>query len=154
MEQASGIRTVIYQNFSEAEISRITEILDKFQVNYKVSVPEESASLAGSLNPQDRDVFRKKAQRSGFKIIEIEIEKIEFQKIPSDFKERLHALGIYEEVDSPFTEEELTKYTSEEYHKESLKKPDPKARLNQAAAIGAVTLLTVLWLMKKGFLKF
>jgi hypothetical protein len=134
---------MIYRGFNEVELGKIIDILDKYEVNYNVSVPESSINFIN-------DKSKRVDHRFMDNLLQIEIEKVEFEKIksPSDIN-KLFDLRIYVEESSPFTEDELNEINSDEKSLE-VKTPDKHAKLNQMAAILAVSIMTILFLMKKG----
>ena len=129
-----------FAGFSEAELKKITEILDLHQVLYEIIVPHES--ILGLY-----DV--KKRREPGFldSLIEIQIAESEFSKIPPEDILKLHDLRIYQEYESPFSEVELL-----EMNRLYEKKEDPHQKLNQAAALLAITVMLLLFFWSKGYL--
>jgi negative regulator of replication initiation len=95
---------VIYTNLNETEIEKIKAILDSCKVQYKVS---ENEMALRALTEGDTYKQTQKSGRRGMPIMQIEIEQTEFAKIPQNLKGRLHGLGVFEDMENPFSEEEL-----------------------------------------------
>ena len=133
---------MIYRGFNERELNRITEILERNGVQYSVSVPEDSLNV---INDSTKRVNHKFMDN----LLAIEIEKDEFSKFNEKDTALLIDLRIYKEEEPPFTEEELASLDKEPGQYQLPKKPDEHARMKQVAAILAVTVMSVLYLMKK-----
>lgn len=133
-----------YRGFNQRELNRITEILEKHAVVFEVSVPDESIEYIN-------DKSKRVNHRFMDNLLQIEIDKAEFDKIPANDIAKLFDLRVYKEEDSPFTEEELNSIPEEV--KPHVPNPDKNAKMNQWAAVMAVgsVILFVLW--KNGFFK-
>lgn len=115
---------MIYTNLNETEIEKIKAILDSCKVQYKVS---ENEYALRALSEGDTYKQTQKSGRRGMPIMQIEIEHAEFAKIPKNLKDRLHGLGVFEEIENPFSDEEL--------HEIANAKPEePKADPNEESA--------------------
>lgn len=133
---------MIYRGFNERELTRITDILERNGVHYTVSVPEDSLNV---INDSSKRVNHKFMDN----LLAIEIEKDEFSKINEKDTDLLIDLRIYQEEEPPFTEEELASLDKEPGQYQLPHKPDEHARMKQVAAILAVTVMSVLYLMKR-----
>lgn len=136
---------MIYRGFNEAELKRITEILERNSVEFHVSVPQESLEYI-------EDKTKRVNHRFLDNLLQIEIEKEEFVKISQSDLNKLFDLRIYPEEDSPFTDEELSEIPVDQPAKE-VRKPDQNAKSNQIAAILAVLVMGCFFLWKNGFFK-
>lgn len=140
----NGVR-MIYRGFNQNELKRITDILDRCQVQYHVSVPD--ASLEHINDPSKRVDHRFMDS-----LLQIEIDKSEFDKIPEKDIQKLFDLRIYKEEESPFTEEDFSQM--EDPHSPAPeKKKDPNAKMNQIAAILAILTVIGFSMWKNGFFK-
>lgn len=137
---------MIYRGFNQNELKKITEILERHQVIFHVGVPDSSMEYIN-------DPKKRVDHRFMDNLLQIEIEKEEFDKIPEKDLQKLFDLRIYKEEDSPFPEEELAEEPESEAKKPVEKKPDPHAKINQAAAILAIATVTLFYLFKHGFFK-
>lgn len=133
---------MIYRGFNEVELRKITEILDRNGVHYSVSVPDEHLNV---INDSKKRVTHKFMDS----LLQIEIEKSEFDKINEKDRSRLFDLRIYPEEVPPFTEEELANLDKEPGHFEIPNKPDEHTRLRQIATLLAVLVMAFLYLMKR-----
>lgn len=138
---------MIYTGLNENEIAKITKILDDYKVQYQVSSNEQVLERISQMTEEELNLFRRQSKRSGHALMQIEIDLAEFKKIPQPMKERLHALGIYEEVESPFTEEDFQKIETEVPR---VKQPDPYARMKQIGGIFALLIFMLLMFLQKG----
>lgn len=123
---------MIYTGFTDNELKKIIEILDRHQVVYELMVPE-----ADNLRKPTRGLEQ---------AVHIEIHKEEFDKIPANDIQKLFDLRIYKEEESPFTEEELTNYKP----KEIVKTVDPDAKFKTTTTIIAIVAVVLLALWRKG----
>ena len=139
---------MVYSGLNENEIAKITKILDEQKVNYQVLVHEEALERINNLSDDDRNKFRRQSKRSGQSLMQIEIDSVEFKKISEVMKDRLHALGIYEEVESPFTEEELNSpgTSTEKKHLNSTS----TSKFKQYAVFSFFAVFILLMLLGKG----
>lgn len=133
---------MLYRGFNERELKRITEILERNGVQHAVSVPGDSVQF---MNDSSKRVDHKFIDN----LLAIEIEQEEFSKVSEKDLSLLFNLRIYPEEESPFSEEEMATFDKEPGHYQLPKKPDEHARMKQVAAILAVTVMSVLYLMKK-----
>ncbi len=133
---------MIYRGFNKDEMKRITAILERNRVAFAVTIPDASMEF---INDPTKRVNHKFLDS----LLQIEIEKDEFDKISSADLEALFNLRVYKEEEPPFSQEELS---SLEENPQSA--PDPKiseyARLNQIAAILALIIIGFMFLKKKG----
>lgn len=134
-----------YRGFNQRELNKITEILEKHSVVFEVSVPDDSLEYIN-------DKTKRVNHRFMDNLLQIEIDKAEFDKIPANDIAKLFDLRVYKEEDSPFTEEELNSLPTEE-EKPAAPKPDKNAKMNQLAAILAVGSMVLFVLWKNGFFK-
>ena len=133
---------MLYRGFNQLELNRITEILERNNVKYHISIPEAAMEYINDKSKRVNHRFMDNA-------LQIEIDQEEFDKINSKDVQILFDLRIYKEEESPFTEEELAKMGTEEVNvTPTSKKPDEHARMNQFAAILAVLLVTLFFLWK------
>lgn len=133
---------MIYRGFNQVELKKISEILDRNNVQYHISLPDEAVEYINDTSKRVNHRFMDNA-------MQIEIEKEEFDKITNvNDIQKLFDLRIYKEEESPFTEEELASLGSETEAKPVVKKKDENARMNQVAAILAVALVTLFFLWK------
>ena len=139
---------MIYTGLNENESAKITKILDEFKAVYEVSVHEEAVQRIENLSDEEREKFRRLSKRSGQSLMQIEIELAEFKKISALAKDRLHALGIYEEVESPFTEEDFNAPAVDS------KKPvdtSPIYKAKQIVILAFFVLFILFMLFQRGF---
>lgn len=134
-----------YRGFNEVELNKITEILERHQVAFEISVPDESLEYIN-------DKTKRVNHRFMDNLMQIEIHKEEFDKIPANDLSKLFDLRVYKEEESPFTEEELAGL-GDETPKPVAPKPDKNAKMNQVAAILAVGSMVLFVLWKNGFFK-
>ena len=135
---------MLYRGFNEKELKRITEILEKHGVTYDISVPDASLEYIN-------DKSKRVDHRFMDNLLQIEIDKAEFDKIPEKDLAKLFDLRVYKEEESPFTEEELAALPTEV--KPEPPKADKNAKMNQWAAILAVGSMVLFVLWKNGFFK-
>lgn len=135
---------MIYRGFNEVELKKITEILNRNGVQFTVGVPESSLDYIN-------DPTKRVDHRFMDNLLQIEIETSEFDKISEKDLSKLFDLRVYREEESPFTEEELANL-EKDADKPLPKKPNEHAKMNQAAALLAVGLVTLFFLWKHGML--
>jgi hypothetical protein len=133
-----------YRGFNQRELNRITEILEKHSVVFEVSVPDESLEYIN-------DKTKRVNHRFMDNLLQIEIDKAEFDKIPANDIAKLFDLRVYKEEESPFTDEELNSIPEEV--KPSAPKPDKHAGMNQWAAILAIGAVVLFVCWKNGYFK-
>lgn len=134
-----------YRGFNEVELKKITEILERHQVVFEISVPDESLEYIN-------DKSKRVNHRFMDNLLQIEIQKEEFDKIPEKDLGKLFDLRIYKEEESPFTEEELATISAE-IEKPVSPKADKNAKMNQWAAVLAVSAMALFMLWKNGYFK-
>lgn len=139
---------MLYTGLNENEIAKITKILDEHKINYDVSVHEEAVERINNLSEEERDKFRRQAKRSGQSLMQIEIEHIEFSKIPTVMKDRLHALGIFEEGESPFDESDFE--VKPEIASQLVEKKAAGFGVKQALVLVVFIVFIVLMLVRRG----
>lgn len=133
-----------YRGFNQRELNKITEILEKHSVVFDVSVPDDSLEYIN-------DKTKRVNHRFMDNLLQIEIDKAEFDKIPANDIAKLFDLRVYKEEDSPFTEEELSSMPTEEV--KPTPNPDKNVKMNQWAAILAVGSMVLFVLWKNGYFK-
>jgi hypothetical protein len=124
---------MLYHGYSKVEVDRVTAILDKHGVVFKVGVPEDLGD--GKRIPRDSAVYQ------------FEIDDTELTKVPEADRLKLADLRIYGEMESPFTEEELANL--ENYVPKKSVKTQEHSKLQQWATILAVGVMLCLYLYKK-----
>ena len=134
-----------YRGFNEVELKKITTILEKHHVAFEVSVPDESLEYIN-------DKSKRVDHRFMDNLLQIEIQKEEFDKISANDLAKLFDLRVYKEEESPFTEEELAEL-SVEAEKPVVPKPDKNAKMNQWAALLAISMVVLFVLWKNQFFK-
>lgn len=127
---------MIYQGFSQVEVDRISAILNQHKAVFVVSIPEAIVERAGAKLPRDSAVFQ------------IDLSDEELNKLPASAKSKLFDLRIHGEMESPFTEEELAKYTDPSYTS-PVKPTAPQSKMNQWATILAVGVMMAFFIYKK-----
>lgn len=127
---------MIYTGFSDSEIKKIVEILDRNKVNYEIMVADPEAA--------------RKPTRAMENLVHIKIEQEEFDKISVNDTHKLFDLRVYREEESPFTEEELA---SPAEPKPYVKTVDPDAKFKTVTTILAVVGVILLALWRKGMFK-
>ncbi|MES2529200.1 MAG: hypothetical protein V4598_19090 [Bdellovibrionota bacterium] len=139
---------MIYTNLNETEIEKITAILTSCKVQFTVS---ENENALRALSEGDTFKQTQKNGRRGMPIMQIEIAPEEFKKIPENLKGRLHGLGVFEDIENPFSEEEM-----QEIIKPKSDAPDvnakhetPQEMAKQFVIILGVLGLGILWLVMK-----
>lgn len=137
---------MIYTNLNETEIEKIKAILDSCKVQYKVS--ENEAALR-AMSEGDTYNQAKKVGRRGLPIMQIEIDPSEFQKIPQNLKGRLHSLGVFEEIENPFSEEEMEQIANRRPEEKKEEEEHPREKMKQLVIILAVMALGLLYLFAK-----
>ncbi len=133
-----------YRGFNQRELNRITEILERHSVVFEVSVPDESLEYIN-------DKSKRVNHRFMDNLLQIEIDKAEFDKIPANDIAKLFDLRVYKEEESPFTEEELNSVPEEV--KPAVPRPEKNSKINQLAAILAIGSMVLFFLWKNGFFK-
>ena len=134
---------MIYRGFNQNELNKITAILDRYEVQYHISVPDDAMEVINDKTKRVNHRFMESA-------VQIEIESNEFDKISEADTAKLLDLRIYREMESPFTEDDF-KETSETPVKP---KTNPEqVAMNKWAGILAVGAVTVFFLWKHGFFK-
>lgn len=136
---------MLYRGFNQNELKKITDVLDRYSVSYHVSVPQESLEYID-------DKTKRVDHRFMDNLLQIEIEKEEFSRLPQTEIQKLFDLRIYPEEESPFTEDELSLLGTEAMKADEAR-PDKNVRLNQIAAILAVVVVGSFFLWKNGFFK-
>ena len=134
-----------YRGFNEVELKKITTILEKHQVVFEISVPDESLEYIN-------DKTKRVNHRFMDNLMQIEIQKEEFDKIPANDLAKLFDLRVYKEEESPFTEEELAGMTTGP-EKPIAAKTDEHAKMNQWAALIAIAMIVLFVLWKNQFFK-
>lgn len=137
---------MIYTNLNETEIEKITNILKQCKVAYEVS---ENEYALKSLSEGDTYKQAQKMGRRGLPIMQIEIAPEEFQKIPQNLKERLHSLGVFEDMENPFSEEEMHTIANRTPEEKKPEVEDPKEKFQQIVGILGVLALGILYLVAK-----
>jgi len=132
-----------YRGFNQLELKKISDILDRNEVKYEISLPDEAKEYINDTSKRVNHRFMDNA-------MQIEIDKDEFDKISAKDLQTLFDLRIYKEEESPFTEEELANLGSEaDVNSNPVpKKKDEHARMNQVAAILAIAAVTLFFLWK------
>ncbi len=137
---------MIYTNLNETEIEKISAILNQCKVNFKVS---ENEYALRALSEGDTYKQAQKSGRRGMPIMQIEIELEEFKKIPANLKDRLHGLGVFEDVENPFTDEELQEIAKPQVEKPDLNVETHTEQAKQFVIILGVIGIGILWLVAK-----
>ena len=96
---------MLYRGFSKTELSRIEPILNQFNIQYNVTSDLQEVKNVDEGVKEGIRTRPVATRDSAF--YQIEIEKDEFQKLSPEATAKLLDLRIYEEHESPFTEEEL-----------------------------------------------
>lgn len=137
---------MIYTNLNETEIEKIKTILDSCKVQYTVS--ENELALK---NLQEGDTYKQtqKIGRRGLPIMQIEIEQSEFAKIPQHLKGRLHGLGVFEDIENPFSEEEMVQIANHKPEEKKEEEEDPREKMKQFFIILGIIALGICYLMAK-----
>ncbi|MFL5784233.1 MAG: hypothetical protein ACJ76H_06485 [Bacteriovoracaceae bacterium] len=137
---------MIYTNLNETEIEKIKAILDSCKVQYKVSENEYALR-----NLSEGDTFKQTKQngRRGLPIMQIEIDQAEFAKIPKNLKDRLHGLGVFEDIENPFTDEELNNLASQPQTTVDPNEETMQEKMKHLVGILGVLALGVLYLISK-----
>jgi hypothetical protein len=137
---------VIYTNLNETEIEKIKAILDSCKVQYKVSENEQALRAL-----TEGDTFKQTKQngRRGLPIMQIEFDQADFAKIPKNLKDRLHSLGVFEEIENPFTEEELNTISNAQPQTEDPNEESVQEKMKHLVGILGVLALGVLYLISK-----
>ncbi len=137
---------MIYTNLNETEIEKIKAILDSCKVQYKVSENEYALKAL-----QEGDTYKQaqKMGRRGLPIMQIEIEHSEFAKIPENLKGRLHGLGVFEDIENPFSEEEMVKIANHVPEEPKSQDEDPKESMKRLVVILGILALGFLYLFAK-----
>lgn len=138
---------MIYTNLNETEIEKITSILNSCKVQFTVSENEQALR---ALTEGDTFKQTQKNGRRGLPTMQIEIAPEEFKKIPENLKGRLHGLGVFEDVDNPFSEEEMQEIARPKAEPDA--NPNHESHTEQAKQfiiILGVIGVGVLWLVAK-----
>jgi hypothetical protein len=139
---------VIYTNLNETEIEKISAILNQCKVEYHVS---ENEMALRALTEGDTYKQTQKSGRRGMPIMQIEFENSEWSKIPENLKGRLHGLGVFEDVENPFSEEELNQIGERNPGDKDIEEEDddPREKMKQMVSILGVLALGLLYLIAK-----
>jgi hypothetical protein len=133
---------MIYRGFNKNEMSRITAILNRSRVAFSVTIPDASLEFI-------HDPTKRVSHKFLDNLLQIEIDKGEFDKInPADLK-ALYDLRIYKEEKPPFTDEELSSL-DEQAEMISESKNSDYARMNQVASLLALLITGFMFLKKQG----
>lgn len=136
---------MIYTNLNETEIEKITAILKQCKVNYQVS---ENEYVLKSLSEGDTYKQAQKMGRRGLPIMQIEIADEEWTKIPENMKGRLHGLGVFENFENPFSEEEMNQIGTPK-PEPVIEDEDPKEKFKQLFIILGIIAAGILYLVSK-----
>ena len=137
---------MIYTNLNETEIEKIKTILDSCKVQYAVS---ENEYALKALSEGDTFKQTQKNGRRGLPIMQIEIAPEEFKKIPENLKGRLHGLGVFEDIENPFSEEDMVKIANHVPEEPKNNNEDPKEQFKQFFIILGVLAAGLLYLISK-----
>jgi hypothetical protein len=137
---------VIYTNLNDTEIEKIKAILDSCKVQYKVSENEQALR---ALSEGDTFKQTQKNGRRGMPIMQIEFDEADFAKIPKNLKERLHSLGVFEEIENPFSEEELNSIANQPESQVDPNEETAQEKMKHLAGILGVLALGALYLISK-----
>lgn len=130
---------MLYRGFSKTELSRIEPILKQFNIQYNITSDLHEAKNVDEAVKQEIRTRPVATRDSAF--YQIEIEKDEFQKLSPEAAAKLLDLRIYEEHESPFTEEELQNMGEISHnHFEPKKKEQTKSE----KMIGYIILVAIL----------
>lgn len=124
---------MLYNGFSKVEVDRVSAILNKHNIVFKVGVPEDLGD--GKKIPRDSAIYH------------IDLEDAELMKVPDADRMKLADMRIHGEMESPYTEEELQNLES--YVPKKSEKTQHHSKINQWATILAVGTMLVLYLYKK-----
>ncbi len=137
---------MIYTNLNETEIEKIVVILNQCKVQYKVS---ENEYVLKALQEGDTYKQAQKMGRRGLPIMQIEIDPSEWTKIPQNLKGRLHGLGVFEEIENPFSDEEMAQIGSHKTEDKKEEVEDPKEKMKQLVIILGIMAIGLLYLIAK-----
>ncbi len=137
---------MIYTNLNETEIEKIKAILDSCKVQYTVS---ENEHALRALAEGDTYKQAQKTSRRGLPVMQIEIDHAEFAKIPKNLKDRLHGLGVFEEMENPFSEEELVEIANHRPEEKKNSEESPKEKFQQLFTILGIIAAGILYLISK-----
>ncbi len=137
---------MIYTNLNETEIEKIIVILNQCKVQYKVS---ENEHVLKSLQEGDTYKQAQKMGRRGLPIMQIEIEDTEWTKIPENMKGRLHGLGVFEDIENPFSEEEMVQIANHKPEDKKEEVEDPREKMKQFVIIIGIIAIGLLYLIAK-----
>lgn len=137
---------MIYTNLNETEIEKIKAILDSCKVQYKVS---ENEYALRALTEGDTYKQTQKSGRRGMPVMQIEIEQSEFAKIPANLKGRLHGLGVFEDMDNPFSEEEMVQIANHVPETPKEAEESVQEKMKHLVGILGVLALGILYLVGK-----
>ncbi len=124
---------MLYSGYSQGEIKRITDILEKHGATYELSAPEPDVKV-----PRDNSIMR------------IFIANEELAKVPAPDLHTLHDLRIFGELESPFTEED---FMEKPPSPTAVKKKAEMTKMNQVAALLAIGLVVMGLLYRSGFFR-
>lgn len=139
---------MLYRGFNKAEMDRITKILDHHQVHYELSSDFEEVAKVD--NAVKQEVNMRQLARRDSSFYQIKIEKEEFKKLSPHALQSLYDLRIYEEQDSPFTEEELSKLgePSDKHLEAKSRKPHKYEKIWSAVTLIAMCIAAYFYLQK------
>ncbi len=137
---------MIYTNLNETEIEKISAILNQCKVPFKVSENEQALK---ALSEGDTYKQAQKIGRRGLPVMQIEFEESEWSKIPENLKGRLHGLGVFENVENPFSDEEMDQIANRNPEEKKEDVEDPKEKMKQFVTILGIIALGLLYLIAK-----
>ncbi len=137
---------MIYTNLNETEIEKIVSILNSCKVQYQVS---ENELALKAMSEGDTYKQAQKIGRRGLPIMQIEISPDEFKKIPENLKGRLHGLGVFEDIESPFSDEEMQEIIKPRVEVPNKNVEDHTEQAKQFVIILGVIGVGILWLVAK-----
>ncbi len=137
---------MIYTNLNETEIEKITAILNSCKVQYQVS---ENELALKAMSEGDTYKQAQKIGRRGLPIMQIEIQPEEFKKIPENLKGRLHGLGVFEDIENPFSEEEMQEIIKPKAEEPNKNVESHTEQAKQFVIILGVIGVGILWLVAK-----
>ena len=137
---------MIYTNLNDTEIEKIKAILDSCKVQYKVSENEQALR---ALSEGDTFKQTQKNGRRGLPIMQIDFDQADFAKIPKNLKDRLHSLGVFEEIENPFSEEELNSIANQPESTIDPNEETAQEKMKHLVGILGVLALGALYLISK-----
>ncbi|WP_408099145.1 hypothetical protein ACJVC5_09555 [Peredibacter sp. HCB2-198] len=137
---------MIYRGFNDREVTKITEILERNNVQFTVGVPSEAMD---HINDKTKRVNHKFMDS----IMQFEIEGSEFDKVSPQDIQKLLDLRIYREEESPFTEEELANAGTETDHISPSKPTKEQTAMNKWAALLTIVGVAIYALLRTGIFK-